>query len=412
MLASSPRIAMAIAISLFCAGCLGLDDPALELESDSASIVGGADTEIGTVPWQVSLQTAGGQHFCGGTIVAPEWIVTAAHCVEGIAPARIVAGSTRLSQPELGQVAAVTRAITVPGYADPTVGKDLALLELAAPLTLDETVRAIRPLSDAEAELAAPGVLSTVSGWGTLTAGGSSPDVLQSVEVPIVSLADASADYGMSLTADQLAAGVRGVGGKDACQGDSGGPLVIEQGGEVRLAGVVSWGEGCADPSFPGMYARASSFFSFLYSHIGGAPTAVAGADQIVALGAEVTLDAGDSVEVGIAAIVEYSWSQTAGPPVDVELDGAVARFIAPDEEGELELEVTVVDSGGGSSTDRVSVTVSRTAPEDPDEGGEGGEASDGGTLVGGCSAGAGGGGLAATLLALVALGRVRRREA
>ncbi len=115
------------------------------------------------------------------------------------------------------------------------------------------------------------GVLATVTGWGRTASGGTSPDTLQTVDAPIVSNAVADQAYfTYTITADQLAAGYMGTGGKDACQGDSGGPLVAPNStnGDPLLVGVVSWGWGCADPLYPGMYARVSAFETWIQAHL------------------------------------------------------------------------------------------------------------------------------------------------
>lgn len=416
---------------------LALASCALELEIDEQhdEIVGGQNTEISLVPWQVSLQAGNGSHFCGGSIVAPTWIITASHCVEAIPPAQIVAGSTLLSQPGAGQVRRVVRSIVYPGYTDPTVGKDIALLELQSPLELNgTTVRAIRPvkLADAQSGVDAPGVLATISGWGTLTEGGNIPDTLQSVQVPIVSLQDASADYAgtgvpLPLTSDQLPAGVRGIGGKDSCQGDSGGPLVVRNraGTDYQLAGVVSWGIGCAQADFPGLYARVSAFTSWIDGYVGGPPVAVAGEDSGAGAGEIVQLDASGSYDLGFGDIVSYSWRQVGGQStVTLENSGAsVASFAAPAAADGLEFELTVTDDTGTSSTDRLTVTVQAPSipdpidnpdnsdnPGNPDIPGDPSQPSP--YLVGGCSTSSGNAGGLMSVLALLALCVTRRRTA
>ncbi len=407
------------------AACVQVDE---DVDSHSSEIVGGVGTEITQLPWQVSLQTGNGFHFCGGSIVSDKWIVTAAHCVEGGIPAQIVAGTTRLSQAATGQTVPVVRGIVATGYQDASLGKDVALLELGTPLTLNGTsVRAIRPVTaaDAQAGMTAPGVLATVSGWGALASGGNSPDTLQSVQVPIVSLADASADYNTQLSQDQIAAGVRGVGGKDSCQGDSGGPMVVTDPatGEVKLAGIVSWGIGCADPNYPGMYARVSSFFNLLDDYAGGLPSALAGDDKVVNGGDSVTLDAGNSSDVGVGSIVSYEWVQTLGAPVELNGVGATAGFTAPMERDDLEFQLTVTDDRGNTATDVLRVTVNMDGepgggdPNDPPGGGDPNDPPGGGNqspsdIVGGCSASTTSNGSGLMLLfAAFGLALVRRRK-
>lgn len=279
------------------------DDDVDEVEAGDHDdpIVGGTDANIADYPWQVSLQVgsgSNGSHICGGSILNESWILTAQHCTHGSSASelRIAAGMSRLSQDDSkGQVRNVAKIVEFAGYVDASKGKDVALLQLATPLDLSSpNVRAIPLMTQALADsgLTAPGVMATVSGWGTLSSSGSSPDNLQRVSVPILSNAKAQAAYaGETITADQLAAGDMTTGGKDSCQGDSGGPLVVPDGqGGVLLAGVVSWGYGCADKKYPGMYARVSSFVTWIDSYVDTAappdpadptdPPATAGIDE------------------------------------------------------------------------------------------------------------------------------------
>ena len=96
------------------------------------------------------------------------------------------------------------------------------------------------------------------SGWGTTSSGGSSPTNLRYVQVPAITNAKCNEDeaYNGLITDSMLCAGLPGTGGKDACQGDSGGPYVCDENGKAVVAGVVSWGFGCARPEYPGVYAR------------------------------------------------------------------------------------------------------------------------------------------------------------
>jgi secreted trypsin-like serine protease len=262
--------------SFFLAGLLALNGcVAADLggEDGADKIVGGTPADIADFPWQISMQTQGGFHFCGGSILDADFILTASHCVDGQSAAsmRIVAGISRVSQSGSGQIRQVSEITMFPGYQSPEFGKDVALLKLSTPLTLSANVTPIGIVTaaDAAAGLTNPGVNATVTGWGTLSSGGNSPDQLQEVTVPLISNADANAAYqpeGITITGDQLGAGLIGIGGKDSCQGDSGGPLVVQTANGPKLAGVVSWGFGCADPRFPGMYARVSSFEDFITS--------------------------------------------------------------------------------------------------------------------------------------------------
>ena len=250
------------AFALACTGELAQVDP--DIKGSNLAIVGGDDITIEQAPWQISLRQFGG-HICGGTIISEDWIVTAAHCVDsGVSNMTVVAGtSTRRG---VGQERTIVGGQIAAGYTQPSRGKDFALLQLNAPLTLDGVrTRAIPYITETEASqgLTDPGVIASVSGWGTLSSGGSSPNQLQRVDIPIVSLTEAQRVYG-TLTSDQLPAGVP-EGGRDSCQGDSGGPLVVSgPDGQPWLAGVVSWGSGCGNRGVPGMYARVSSFATLI----------------------------------------------------------------------------------------------------------------------------------------------------
>jgi len=245
-----------------------------EIGATDEEIVGGTNTTIDQHPWQIALTTNAGFQFCGGSILNSSWVLTAQHCVAGgSADMRVVAGITRKSQQSSGQIRAFDGITTFPGFSDPTVGKDVSLLHLATPLDLSGANAKAIPIvtaADASAGATNPGVISTITGWGTLTEGGATPDILQTVDVPIVSNAQTAAAYGMPISADQLAAGILGVGGKDSCQGDSGGPQTVQVGGVTKLAGAVSWGNGCAEPDFPGLYARVSSFASYITARVSG----------------------------------------------------------------------------------------------------------------------------------------------
>ncbi|NMO13489.1 trypsin-like serine protease [Pyxidicoccus fallax] len=273
------RWAIAGSLSLL-VGCgpeaLDEQSPREPVGSGEQEIVGGTNTTITANPWQVSLQYSSGSHFCGGSVLNENWILTAQHCVRnssgGISvPGRILAGST--SRSGTGQVRTVAQVVTVAGYQTPEVGKDVALLRLSTPLDLSTAnVKAIGIVTPADETLGVGGVgaVARVTGWGTLTSGGSTlPTTLQTVDVNIISNAQAQSSYpSETITADQLGAAAPG---KDSCQGDSGGPLTVTKSDGTRvLAGVVSWGYGCADSRYPGMYARVSSFSTWITNTING----------------------------------------------------------------------------------------------------------------------------------------------
>ncbi len=234
----------------------------------SGKIVGGADADIADYPWQVAILTSGNQQFCGGSIIHGRWVLTAAHCLGIYSNIRIRAGVTNKTQP--GQTIAVQTEIPHPFYQSiNNYNNDIALLYLSSPLDLSgENASAIPLLTQALAAegLADAGVMSVITGWGALSWGGAGTNILQAAQVPIT---DNIGSYPAALiTPDMLLAGYP-EGGVDACQGDSGGPLVVPDGvGGYLLAGITSWGNGCAWADYPGVYARVSYFEDWIREYV------------------------------------------------------------------------------------------------------------------------------------------------
>jgi trypsin len=247
-----------------------------DVDTRSEDIVGGQAAQPGEFPWQIALQRKYGQtfyHSCGGSILNARWVVTAAHCVKGVTvkSMRVVAGDHNRNVSEgVEQTSGVSRAVIHPGYNSSTFENDIALLELSSPLVLSAARRtaavALFTPAHRAAGLDAPGTLAIISGWGDTTEGGNLPDVLQFAEVPVVSDAAARAVYGDSAIVESMLPAGYDEGGVDTCQGDSGGPLVIEGPSGPLLAGLTSWGTGCARPGIPGIYTEVSYFNDFILS--------------------------------------------------------------------------------------------------------------------------------------------------
>lgn len=219
--------------------------------SSADAIVGGTPARVADTPWVVAITTTDGQLICGGALVAPDKVMTAAHCVtlKGVfnnneRPAeqlRVVAGRTDLRERNEGVEAAVAGVWRHPEYREVTQGDDVAILTLA---------RAVPYRTIALGEVGDDGV---VLGWGRTAENTPPAMTLRKVTVPILSDQEClrkEPDYrqGAMLCA--------GRGGRDACTGDSGGPLVVRG----RLAGVVSYGRGCARADEPGVYTRLAHY--------------------------------------------------------------------------------------------------------------------------------------------------------
>ncbi|MCE7982649.1 MAG: serine protease [Caldilinea sp. CFX5] len=249
--------------------------------SRTIDIVGGQPADPGEWPWQAFVRA--GPYMCGGSLIHEQWVVTAAHCVVNkqnvvLAPADITVtlgehDRTKVEGTE--QKIGVMRVIPHPAYQAPWNDNDIALLQLATPAVLGPAVATVEPLvSPTFDAFVAPGAQSFVTGWGVTVEGGSVATELQEVMAPIVSNEKCQAVYGQ-ITMTMLCAGYD-EGGKDSCQGDSGGPLVVQaDDNRWKLAGIVSFGYGCARPGFYGVYTRVSGYVSWLTEQINGQPATV-----------------------------------------------------------------------------------------------------------------------------------------
>ncbi|MFF4188681.1 S1 family peptidase [Streptomyces sp. NPDC001691] len=232
-------------------------------------VIGGQQVGISDSPWVVALSsrdrfggTRAGQ-FCGGAVVSPTKVLTAAHClrsdvlgvdVSRVRDLKVIAGRTELRS-NAGQEIAVSATWINPGYDAGTNAGDLAVLTLASPLPASAVI-APAPAGDPGYQA---GTRATVYGWGDTTGGGNYPTALRSAPVQVLQDGVCERAYpansdGTYLRSTMLCAGDP-AGGHDACQGDSGGPLVAQG----RLIGLVSWGNGCGQAENPGVYTRMSA---------------------------------------------------------------------------------------------------------------------------------------------------------
>ena len=250
---------------------------------ETSKIVGGIEASDAQVPWQVSLGVASipdprAAHFCGGSVIAATWIVTAAHCVARLAPdkVRVVAGSNTL-QPGLPRHV-VKRIIVHPSFAPATVDRDIALLELAEPLPMDDRIQAIALLrTGQEKKRLVKDAALAVTGWGVTVEDGVAVGSLRVLDVPLVlrRSCNRALAYDGAISINMICAGYP-TGGRDACQGDSGGPLTVDLDIDGKrtptLAGIVSWGDGCAHVDKVGVYTRVAKFTAWVGACLAGGP--------------------------------------------------------------------------------------------------------------------------------------------
>lgn len=332
-------------------------------------VVGGHPIDISEAPYQVALINQSGQQFCGGTIIAKNWVVTAAHCLWGITPGRVTVVAGQSYRQSLKNGVDVVAIHKYPGFYDTKLGKDIALLKLTRDLDLSNPrIHAIRyaTTADVNAGLLDPGTLATLTGWGKMGKPGSSPEQLQSVDMHLSSLADARAifksQYGINqITEDQLPAWENG---KSACHGDSGGPLVVPAGNQVILAGVVSWGKDCADIA-PSMFARVSSFDTWIKGIVGDIDQTLPPSVNINSPTDGDVFGPGHSIYINADAAAGNSGDHISSVKIYADNQLLVQLNNAPYQYewqsytfGSHQIKVVATDSNGSTATQQVSVSV------------------------------------------------------
>lgn len=271
--------------------------PRSSLPLQAARIIEGEAANSGEFPFQVSLMASGisnptTAHFCGGTLVAPGWVLTASHCLVDFSASSVdvYVGSNDLTSG--GQRIPAKALYVHPFYVDgsDSFKRDVGLIELET--RVEDLPRAFLIDESIYDDIVRPFETATVIGWGRTGADvvGSIPELLQKVEIPVLSDFECTTRYGDAFDTSMICAGFL-AGGKSSCQGDSGGPLLFDYQGQWYEAGVVSWGVGCALPERPGVYARIAAMWDFLADNI---PQEPSGAFTVSLEGQAVRADFGN----------------------------------------------------------------------------------------------------------------------
>lgn len=248
-----------------------------EIDEPDSRIVGGRAANKGAFPWQAMLwgkatniETA----LCGGSVLSEKWIVTAAHCFDGIPESWYMNYTVKLGKhdksidEESQIVTRINEVIKHPGYKKKArYNNDIALVRVTNPIQFTDYIRPICLGNISELEhtfFEKSQQLGYVSGWGYLNDKGPQPNILQEIQLPIQEYGTCRNSTVPRYVTDNMFCAGYPEGNADACTGDSGGPFVGEHKGRWYLLGIVSWGEGCARKGKYGFYTRVLNYHDWI----------------------------------------------------------------------------------------------------------------------------------------------------
>jgi secreted trypsin-like serine protease len=270
-------------------------------------IIGGSDASISDFPWQIYL--IAGNYQCGGSIISPGWVVTAAHCVKTTSGSTIPASSMTITAGSgtpttSGTKYYVNEVIPNPSYSSTTLENDIALLKVSNTISCTDCKPVkLMNAKNVAAGFTNPGKNVWVTGWGiTDVLSETIPYILQAAQMPIVSNSVAASVWGTIPSTDIMAGYLNG--NKDACSGDSGGPMSVYVDGEYKLAGIVSWGSKKCNTY--GAYSKVSSFETWIRNITGiyDYTSAVPVGDSVVCQGTVTS----DYTEELVSNALSYEW--------------------------------------------------------------------------------------------------------
>ncbi|CAB3368343.1 Hypothetical predicted protein [Cloeon dipterum] len=226
--------------------------------SGDCRVFNGVDVLPGEIPWQVSVQLYTGFHWCGGSIIGSNVVLTAAHCQGnwGAESLRVVSGTINSDS---GTIHKVSQIINHEAYDELTHANDIALWKIEGEFVWDNQTR---PVDLPPQGLETPeGSVLTISGFRSVS---SNPEPLQKIEIPVVSFEACNATYTGQVPTGQLCAGVPEQG-LSSCQGDEGGPLFLG----TQIRGIASWGSNCGFQASPGVYLEVAAYRDWILANIG-----------------------------------------------------------------------------------------------------------------------------------------------
>lgn len=232
----------------------------------ASRIVGGQEAGENEWPWQAGLRHKRSNNiFCGAVVIDNQWLATAAHCVQKYDLRDIyvsLGGHKRNvnSPTKFSKDITIAEKIVHKNYVKETVDNDIALLRLSEPVEYSAGIKPIcLPCQFTSTSFS--GERGTVTGWGVTAFGGRQSDVLEEVELPILTTRECQKFFGKSVTNNMICTLKTG---RDSCSGDSGGPLSWSRENRYHLVGLVSWGVGCAGEDSPGVYTKVTNYLPWI----------------------------------------------------------------------------------------------------------------------------------------------------
>ncbi|XP_063032787.1 chymotrypsin-C-like [Melospiza melodia melodia] len=262
-------VCLVVLLGYGCPTAYGCGQPAVPPQL-SSRVVGGEDAVAHSWPWQISLQysrSGSWNHYCGGTLIAPQWVLTAAHCISSSLTYRVALGRQDVSEAdEPGSVAvAVEKIIVHEDWDDYYIRNDIALVKLAEEVQETDTVRvACLPAAD---KILPNDYPCYVTGWGSMRTNGPLATILQQALLPVVDYETCSQWdwWGSTVKKTMVCAG--GDGTTSGCNGDSGGPLNCQRDDGIwEVEGIVSFGSarGCNTKRKPTVFTRVSAYIDWI----------------------------------------------------------------------------------------------------------------------------------------------------